>query len=400
VTDSPAPPDGDDAAYDDEQYLARADVRAELRRLKDPFREADDMPLGLLFKQYSGEKLTPDEKKELERVERAREKRELLGIVDLAEVMREGVTAPGMLVENMLVRGEHHLWYGTKEASKTWFALHAAAQLLARREVVVWVDKEMGKQGLAERFEVLGVSPEDVDESFVYMEFPTLDGSADSREAWKLILAAFEPALVIVDAQTEVLADADLNENSGTDVAKWEKWYLLPARKRGATTLLLDHTGHAEGGRAVSSRQKGAAAKVELEFVKRAAFDRETVGHVEVTCNKNTRSAPIPKTQHFRIGGTESGFVLDATELPPHPDANGAGDGSAATYFRIRQAVEATIKKYGADGLSTTQLRGMVEGSNATIAKVVKGLVAAEDSPVAVRPGPKPGSLLYYWEES
>lgn len=52
-----------------------------------------------------------------------------------------------------------------------------------------------------------------------------------------------------------------LNENSGTDLEKWAQAYVTPARRLGATTVMIDHTGHSDQHRAVGSRQKGASAK-------------------------------------------------------------------------------------------------------------------------------------------
>lgn len=123
-------------------------------------------------------------------------------------------------------------------------------------------------------------------------------------------MEARPPALLVVDAFTEVLADADLNENSGTDIEKWSKAYITPLRRVGCTTVILDHVGHTEVGRPVSSRQKSAAAKVMLGFHKKNDFGRETLGLVEIDLTKNTVDAPIPEKQSFDIGGTPEGFVI------------------------------------------------------------------------------------------
>jgi hypothetical protein len=173
-----------------------------------------------------------------------------------------------------------------------------------------------------------------------------------------------QPALLVIDAQTEVLADAGLNENSGTDVGKWMSWYLTPAMKLGVTTVFLDHVGHDEAKRSRGSGHKGNAAKVELAVKVVKDFDRNAVGVIQVTQMKNTLAAPIPKDQWFRIGGTP--FVLEPCDEPLSvaPDhAGNGGESKGRAYFRIKQDLVTALQKHGQDGLSVAQLRGMVDGN-------------------------------------
>jgi hypothetical protein len=162
----------------------------------------------------------------------------------LGDVMLGGDTEPEMLVDGLFVREKHHLVYGKKESGKTWVLLHAAAELVRRGEPVVWVDEEMGRRDMADRLRWMQLDPEAVSGLFTYLEMPMLNGSRESLALWTALLQVKRPSLVAVDAQTEVLASADLNENSGTDVAKWHAWYLAPALRLGAATVVIDHTGH------------------------------------------------------------------------------------------------------------------------------------------------------------
>jgi hypothetical protein len=359
--------------------------------------EEDDFPLALLYKKTTGVPLTLEEvtvwNAHVERQNEAERERELLGLVDLAEVMRDGATEPEMLVEGLLVEGEHHLWYGNKESAKTWLALWASAWVMGNGGVVVWVDKEMGRKNLANRMLTLKVPEQAVGERFVYCEFPTLDCSKRSTVLWKALLQAKQPALVVVDAQTEVLADADLNENSGTDIEKWMKAYVTPARRVGCATLMLDHTGHTEAGRSVGSRQKGAAAKVELSVVKKARFDDKQIGSVEVTRTKNTVAAPIDETQHFRIGGDgQGGFTLERADLPARPKSLDADDDARA---KLLDALGVA----GAHGLTVTDAMKKTRGAKKTVKDRLTELEADPTTGVKVRPGLRPGSERYYVAE-
>jgi AAA domain len=264
--------------------------------------------VALLFKRFYGEPLTPEEQASWDayekEVEEVTARREALGVVDLGDVMLGGDTEPEMLVDGLFVREKHHLVYGKKESGKTWLLLHAAAELVRRGEPVVWVDEEMGRRDMADRLRWMQLDPEAVSGLFTYLEMPMLNGSRESLALWTALLQVKRPSLVAVDAQTEVLASADLNENSGTDVAKWHAWYLAPALRLGAATVVIDHTGHDEQERARGSGHKGAQSKVELS-VKREGkkFTKSSLGVIEVRETKNTPAAPIPTKQFFELGG-------------------------------------------------------------------------------------------------
>ncbi len=383
-------------------HQARAEARAGAAfaqaAAEDPLRLPDFFPL--LLAAYDDEPLTAEEQAQLAAYENAlveaERRRGLLGLVDLAEVMRHGSTEPEMLVPDLLVRGLHHLIYGAKESAKTWLLLWAAAQLLVRGETVLWVDKEMGRGSLADRLKTLAGAGREtamanvVEEHLVYCEHPTMDRSAESVALWTALLQNRQPALVIIDAQTEVLADAGLNENIGTDVERWMQSYLTPARRLGVTTVFLDHTPLDSSGRAVSSRQKGAAAKVELEVVKTAHFDRDTVGLVTVTRNKNTVSAPIPETQGFRIGGTP--FVLEPSELL----LPGAAATAAGAYLRVRSDIRLLIQR-AEEPLTKSQITDSISGKDSIKRRALADLAGDPTEPVEARPGSRVGSLLYSW---
>ncbi len=356
------------------------------------------LPVSLLYRLYErdegGPDLTDGERKrwdsyvtESEEFER---RRDLLGLVDLADVMENGVTEPEMLTES-LVRGEHHVVFGARESAKTWLVLADAAALIRTGESVVWVDKEMGRRNIAGRLLTLGATPDQARADFVYMEFPSMDCGSESKAAWRALLGEREPALVVVDAQTEVLADAGLNENSGTDVEKWSQAYVTPARRLGAATVMIDHTGHSEKGRPVASRQKGAAAKVELSVTKDAPFRRDKVGGFTVEVTKNTVSAPIPRQRSWRIGGEDGKFVF----APSEPQADPAALKGAERRAKIEADILTVLRKHRESWpLTQKQVCDMVEGRKGEVSDALRRLALSELSPVKQAPGAR-GSLQY-----
>lgn len=359
----------------------------------DPF--AVELPnLALLYKVTvdEGAVLTPDEKEEwesyVERLEEAAARRDRLGLVDLGEVMVDGVTEPEMLIPNLIIKSDHHLVFGTKESAKTWLILNAAVRLIGEGKTVIWVDKEMGRRNIGNRLITLGATPEEVSERFVYLEFPSMDASKESRLLWTTLLRLREPVMVVVDAQTEVLADAGLNENSGTDIERWSQAYLTPARRQGAATLMIDHTGHGDGDRAVSSRQKGAAAKVELLVTKDEKFDRESVGRITVTLKKNTVSASIPERQCFKIGGKDGEFILECCNDSTDPKAIRRVERE----MKIEGMIVEVLREKG-EPLSQTQLTTLVDANKRDVMTIAQRMGHSDDS--AVQMVPMGRSILY-----
>jgi len=362
----------------------------------DSYTRPPKLPVGVLYRRYhhaeeGGEPLTEAEKQAwrayTQELEEYEHRRDTLGLVDLANVMENGPTEPEMLTES-LVRSEHHVVFGARESAKTWLVLADAVELIGRDESVIWVDKEMGRRNIAGRLTTLGATPEQVRGQFVYMEHPSMDCGRDSKAAWRALLEEREPALVVVDAQTEVLADAGLNENSGTDVEKWSQAYVTPARRIGAATVMIDHTGHSETGRPVASRQKGAAAKVELSVTRDARFSKDTVGRVTVEVTKNTVSAPMPDRRSWRIGGEDGKFVLE----PSGPRADPKAAARAEREARVERDVVAKLGE-AEQPLTQNQVAELVKGAKAEVVAVVRRLANDEASPVRAKASGR--SILY-----
>jgi hypothetical protein len=306
----------------------------------------------------------------------------LLNIVDLRQVAS---APPEMLVDDRLVRGVPHVWFGPPEQAKTWLAMDTVADLLRRGEAVVWVDMESGQAEVRERLsDAFGLTDEEM-ERLVYLEMPIVEVKDEVRRQWFDMLDERRPALIVVDAQQGVLASADLNENSSSDVLRWDAAFLMPARQRiGATSLMLDHTGH-DGMKERGASGKRGLARVTLKFSS-TAFSRDHVGKLTVTVEKNTRSAPIPAEQRFKIGGTP--FVLEPVEPT-------LGDAMASTseWNELLVKVEAAIRESGEKGVSPRGLRDLVSGRPEKLADACISLY--EKGAVQRKPGKTTGFV--YW---
>jgi AAA domain len=353
----PAPPIGGSSNNDGDMFSAERPDTLLLKALLSP------------------DRMTPNEQATVDAYriasQKAQRRRDLLGLVDLADVMEGGDTEPEMLVDDLLVRGMHHIVYGKKQSGKTWVLLWAAAVLIRRGETVIWIDEEMGRQEMARRLKWIGVPSDDVEKHFVYCEFPALDRSSESLFLWTELLELRQPSLVVADAHTEVLAAADLNENSGTDVAKWNADYVSPARRLGAATAFIDHTGHDEQGRPVGSRHKGAQAKVELAVVCKEPFSDVRLGVIEIAENKNTIAAPIPKRRFIELGGEgQADGTLGFVFRPDKGTGRQEGEQAAREALAILEAVGTATKQ-----LSKTQISDIVGGNNQANLRLIGTMV-------------------------
>ena len=171
---------------------------------------------------------------------------------------------------------------------------------------------------------------------------------------------------------------------------KWHSWYLVPALRAGATTLMLDHTGHSEKERARGASGKGANTKLALSIVKTVDFDRETVGEIRVDVKKNTLAADVPPTQVYRIGGSEEGFVFERDALAAFEDGSAE---RPETWARIVTDVARAIEDAGEDGITPTALRSAV---NARPEAITRACISLWEHGLAERlPGRKAGSFRY-----
>jgi hypothetical protein len=359
-----------------------------------------------LFKLAHGEPLAAEEQlvwDAWQAHEREQEEaRSRIGLVDIGEIMERGVEPPDMLVQDWLVKGAHHIFFGPPGSAKTWAALLMAAVEIRSGQRVLWVDLEMGRESVAERLLALGLTPGEVSGYLTYLEYPAFTASEADRDLWAGLVQQLQPALVVWDAQTGALSAADVEENSGTGNAKWQRWYVEPVRRVGGTVIVIDHTGHDDKGRPVASRQKMAAAKVALSFSVKKGEEpsREKAGFVTVECTKNNLSAAIPTVRRFQVGpDAETGrfmFAPAEATILDHLDAPSAQRG--AELMRIRNEVSRLVREHSVEGvrLSQRQLEQLMSGRAADIRREAKELAASKLTGVRSEPGPR-GSIQYFW---
>jgi hypothetical protein len=315
-------------------------------------------------------------------------------VVDLSKLIGGEFEPPPMLTPR-IVAGTTTVVAGERAKGKTWVAAHDAVQVIKAGGSVVWVDLEMGRVRSAERFKILGLTPDEARERLTYFESPMMPGEKDEnswRAFWALVMQTRTPALVVIDAVTEALSIAGLDDWRGIDVARWHAWYANPALLEGAAVVYIDHTPH-EKKRAIGSQHKESQAKVVLVVSCPRPFDRTHVGEIKIECTKNTHAAEIPDVQRYRIGQEPLGgrFVFEA--VASRTD-DGAGDAREDGIAKAKNAIVARMTgRTETDGLTTGELKQLVGMKAATVVAAL-----AELRELDLINASKHGRSIVYWE--
>jgi hypothetical protein len=231
------------------------------------------------------------------------------GRVLLGKVIREGIEPPAVLVEDVLLEGKTHAIYGPSGHGKTYVELWLALRVRERGGPVIVFDNENNVSIMAERLEQLGADPDQLDRGFYYYPFPELPTTEEGRLAYEAKLDRIKPALVCFDSWISFLASNGLDENSSNDISTFSAHYLQPARRRGITTLILDHVPH-DGGHARGSTRKRDEVDVMFSLSRLRPFDRDQVGSIVLTRVKD-REGWLPQSITFSVGGDgRGGFVF------------------------------------------------------------------------------------------
>lgn len=149
--------------------------------------------------------------------------------VDLDAIWRGETidTPPSILARidgiNLVYPGKVNTFQGESESMKTWCALCAVAEQLARGNTCVYIDFEDSPTSVIERLRALGVSPK---APFIYIR-PDQPFSYKARDQIDAALTQLAPvALVVLDGVTEAMTLQALDLMSNKDIATWMK--MLP----------------------------------------------------------------------------------------------------------------------------------------------------------------------------
>lgn len=230
----------------------------------------------------------------------------------------------------LLYPGKTHSFVGEPEGGKTWLALAACQETLARGAGVMYVDFEDSARGVVRRLTQLGVGLNSIRARFAYIRPAVKIKSAGAEHSLVRTGARYRPELIVLDGVTECMALHDWDINSSTDTARFLDWFPRLWDKTGAAVVLIDHVvkaAESQGRWAIGSQHKLAGvngASYTLKVVD--VFGRGRHGRAEIGVAKD-REGEVRAVAHdgkiagvFNLRGSADGSVR--WDVEPYDDAS------------------------------------------------------------------------------
>ncbi|GAA4964971.1 bifunctional DNA primase/polymerase [Pseudonocardia tropica] len=239
------------------------------------------------------------------------------GLVDLAPVLAGDVEVPSPTVlarsdgEHLLYPGSIHWVFGEPESGKSWVALAACVEQIRAERHVLYLDYENGAVELIARLTQFGLSPDEIGLYFHMLEPETRLGQGEA-EQYAAHLQALRPAVVVLDAFTEVADMEGLSPNDAEAVSRVVRLYLKPAERAGAAVVVIDHVVKDTDRRGLwpsgSQHKKSAVSGAAYLVRMRDQFAPGRCGRAELVVAKDRRGK-VRAISSDKQAGT---FILDS----------------------------------------------------------------------------------------
>lgn len=261
--------------------------------------------------------------------------------------------------------GRVNCLYGRSESAKSWIALIACIQEMAKGERVVYIDLEDEPTFTIYRLKQLGVGDDDIRYQFTYIhpEEPLAPMEADrwgnrdgtsrghiNNETFLNAMEQVDPSLLVVDGMTVLYGQhgLDTNDAMGTDIIT--NWLKSLVRNGRTTVVVIDHTGKSapRGSTPLGSQHKvsmvqGTALQVHPIDPPRPGV----VGRVELLIGKD-RPGGVRKFATDNDIQVAAEVILDSTiegmvqyQVRPSPEGSVAVEGESEDF---QYAVKRTLQ--------------------------------------------------------
>jgi hypothetical protein len=299
--------------------------------------------------------------------------------VDLIERIRAGIPEPAHVPggEPWLRAGKRYLIPAPAGTGKSLAALIVAVTVVEHGGRAIILDVENGADEYARRLEDI-LRARDHDDTVAeacrerlhYHDWPRFSLSW-KPDAWAHAVAGAD--LIVFDSSRLALSSVGLAEDSNDDYSRFVTALVVPLAKHGATTIVLDNTGH------TGTHARGASSKADLNEVvyllkAGAPFDRDQAGHLRLVRDR-TRFSGLPRELHIHVGA-------DTYTAPAIADSEDSATGFRPTTLmeKASRVIEET------PGLPRNAILAATGGKKDYAAQAVAVLIA--EHYVRVEPGP------------
>ncbi len=236
--------------------------------------------------------------------------------------------AVSYIARPVIATGEQVTIFAATKVGKSLLALEIAAAVTTGREVlgeqaerrrVLYVDQENAETDLAERLSSLGYGPADDLTGFSYyllQNWPPLDTPAGGG-ALLTAVQEFGADLLVIDTQSKVIEG---DEDKSATMAAFYRNTILPMKRAGVATLVLDHTGHN------GTRQRGTSAKTaDFDHVWKLARRDEVAARADrnelkLTRTHNRSRSSDPDELYLRREADPLRHIVEPIEPTAEPD--------------------------------------------------------------------------------
>lgn len=302
--------------------------------------------------------------------------------------------------------------HGESESGKSWIALAACLQEIARGHHVRYLDYESSRGVVVSRMMKLGAKVDDLKAYLHYYRPETRPGDTEATAKAFATLLEAESTLTVIDGVTEAMGQSGLDPMSNTDIRDWmNEVPKVLSKETGAAVVLVDHVTKSSDGRgrfAIGGQHKmaaidGASYLVDVE----SGIAPGKVGSLILKVAKDRPGSVRAASGEYGRDRLQTSAVIELDSLDPGrshmrirtPDASRVIANAANRSLTITDALVAAFEAQDEYKSYSAIEKALSKDLELTRAEVKAGLQLLEDDGlVAITPASKPGqSTVSRW---
>lgn len=317
----------------------------------------------------------------------------LFEALDLAKWFTEPHPAPEVFGSGGVLYRPSLTWLTGEPASgKSMLCIVWASDVIEAGGRVLWLDEEAGPSDTIGKFRALGMSPEQLQSSLVYLP-PMPRNLAKQVEEFHQFVEKISPELIVMDSAAMILANSGVEEDSNNGVSHFNSHVILPlVKKMGHSVLVIDHvpknSNNTRYARGAGSKLSGVDMSLSVRTTK--SFSKSSSGALELRVRKD-RQGNLAEDTFWEVGVnvTGDGLRFDFSE-PKDPTTKTA----AVSDQGMRERIVEFVREH--PGISKTEIEKVPGRKNETKRELLRGMIS--DGVLEDRGG-RSGSSLFVVED-